>query len=158
MGGQTGGTVIRPLSRSARGSAVPLIIDVVGNLCRQETKLPAVPAHYDIIWEGWPTAGAASRHPSRPAAPAVHLLTCRQMNTHFLHIAFQTDVHNAAFPRNARKGKGRKILDVSYSVETSRTLRTYQGQLFYKLFKKRLQHVSGVERSSPVDSYVCKEN
>lgn len=106
MGGRTGGTVIRLLSRCARGSAVPLIIDVVGNLCRQETKLPAVPAHYDIIWEGWPTAGAVSRHPSRPEAPAVHLLTCRQMNTHFLHIAFQTDAHNTALPQNVREGKG----------------------------------------------------
>lgn len=90
-GRRLGGTVIRPLSRGAHGFAVPLIIDVVGNLCRQETKLPAVSAHYDIIWEGWPTAGVVSCHPSRPAAPAVDLLTCRQMNTQFLHIAFQTD-------------------------------------------------------------------
>lgn len=108
MGGRTGGTVIRLLSRCARGSAVPLIIDVVGNLCRQETKLPAVPAHYDIIWEGWPTAGVASRHPSRPEAPAVHLHTCQQMNTHFLHIAFQTDVHNTVLQRNAWQVKGRE--------------------------------------------------
>lgn len=49
-------TVMRPLSRGAHGWAVALIIDVVENLCRQETKLPAVPPHYDIISEGWPTA------------------------------------------------------------------------------------------------------
>ena len=63
--GETGGatderthenTVMRPLSRGAHGWAVALIIDVVENLCRQETKLPAVPPHYDIISEGWPTA------------------------------------------------------------------------------------------------------
>lgn len=137
MRGRTRGTVIRLLSRGARGSAVPLIIDVVGNLCRQETKLPAVPAHYDIIWEGWPTAGAASRHPSRPEAPAVHLLTCRQMNTHFLHIAFQTDVHNTALPWNAREGKARKILDMSHSVETSRTLNCpNQAETIFFLKKK----------------------
>lgn len=44
------------LSCSAHGWAVALIIDVVENLCRQEMKLPAVPPHYDIISEGWPTA------------------------------------------------------------------------------------------------------
>lgn len=49
-------TVMRLLSRSAHGWAVALIIDVVENLRRQETKLPAVPPHYDIISEGWPTA------------------------------------------------------------------------------------------------------
>lgn len=36
-------TVMRLLSRSAHGWAVALIIDVVENLRRQETKLPAVP-------------------------------------------------------------------------------------------------------------------
>lgn len=47
---------MRLLSRSAHGWAVALIIDVVENLRRQETKLPAVPPHYDIISEGWLTA------------------------------------------------------------------------------------------------------
>lgn len=59
-------TVMRPLSRGAHGWAVALIIDVVGNLCRQETKLPAVPPHYDIISEGWPTAAV---YPITRAAP-----------------------------------------------------------------------------------------
>lgn len=36
-------TVIRLLSRGAHGWAVEVIIDVVENLRRQETKLPAVP-------------------------------------------------------------------------------------------------------------------
>lgn len=49
---------MRLLSCSAHGWAVALIIDVVENLRRQETKLPAVPPHYDIISEGWPTAAA----------------------------------------------------------------------------------------------------
>lgn len=57
---------MRPLSRGAHGWAVALIIDVVGNLCRQETKLPAVPPHYDIISEGWPTAAV---YPITRAAP-----------------------------------------------------------------------------------------
>lgn len=57
---------MRPLSRSAHGWAVALIIDVVENLRRQETKLPAVPPHYDIISEGWPTAAV---YPITRAAP-----------------------------------------------------------------------------------------
>lgn len=59
-------TVMRLLSRSAHGWAVALIIDVVENLCRQETMLPAVPPHYDIISEGWPTAAV---YPITRAAP-----------------------------------------------------------------------------------------
>lgn len=99
---------MRPLSRGARGSAVPLIIDVAGNLRRQETKLPAVPPHYDIIREGWPTAGAASRHPSRPAAPAADLLTSRQTNTQLLARRLPHGrARRCAFPGNATGGKGR---------------------------------------------------
>lgn len=51
-------TVIRLLSRCAHGSAVALTIDVAENLGRQETKLPAVPPHYDSITEGWPATAA----------------------------------------------------------------------------------------------------
>ncbi|KAK5900619.1 hypothetical protein CgunFtcFv8_025565 [Champsocephalus gunnari] len=49
---------MRLLSRSAHGWAEALIIDVVENVRRQETKLPAVPPHYDIISEGWRPAAA----------------------------------------------------------------------------------------------------
>lgn len=49
---------MRLLSHSAHGSAVALTIDVAENSGRQETKLPAVPPHYDIITEGWPAAAA----------------------------------------------------------------------------------------------------
>lgn len=109
MRGREGGTVKRPLSRGARGSAVPLIIDVAGNLRRQETELPAVPPHYDITREGRPTAGAVSRHPSRPVAPAARLLTRPQTNAHVLHVAFQTVAHDAALsPGSATEGKGRE--------------------------------------------------
>lgn len=126
-----GGTVIRPLSRGAHGLAVPLIIDVVGNLCRQETKLPAVPAHYDIIWEGWPTAGVVSCHPSRPAAPAVDLLTCRQMNTVFTHCLPDRQVRRCA-PPECNGGEGKE--------NPGRVLQLEDKQNF-ELFKKRMQHV-----------------
>lgn len=105
-------TVMRPLSRGAHGWAVALIIDVVGNLCRQETKLPAVPPHYDIISEGWPTAAvypitrAAPWHAQRrapvPQWTRSHTLTNKQ--THLckrlkggkkknqIHICIQMDI------------------------------------------------------------------
>lgn len=51
-------TVMHLLSRCAHGSAVALTIDVAENSGRQETKLPAVPPHYDIITEAWPAAAA----------------------------------------------------------------------------------------------------
>lgn len=48
---------MRLLSRSAHGWAEALIIDVVENVRRQETKLPAVPPIMTIS-EGWRPAAA----------------------------------------------------------------------------------------------------
>lgn len=50
-------TRVRLLSCCAHGSTAPLITDVTQNSGRQETKLPAVPPHYNVAAEGCPAAG-----------------------------------------------------------------------------------------------------
>lgn len=61
-------TVMRLLSCCAHGSAVALTIDVAENSGRQETKLPAVPPHYESITEGWPAAAVDLITGGRPLA------------------------------------------------------------------------------------------
>lgn len=92
---------MRPLSRSAHSWAMARVIDVVENLCRQETKLPAVPPHYDIISEGWPTAAvypitqvaplACPEESSVPQWTLTHIRTHAGATKNHIHIHSMTE-------------------------------------------------------------------
>lgn len=104
---------MRPLSRGARGSAVPLIIDVAGNLRRQETELPAVPPHHDIIPGRMADSGSGVPSPEPPRSPSGRLAhkPANERTTSGAAPSARTCTA-LRFPRerDGREGKGRNVL------------------------------------------------